>query len=355
MLVRFEIHLNWWSSTEVLFAKIFSEEQPEQPEKISARSYATLLRKDTINIIANSTVCVFQWNKSWYTCYFCKESFINIDELRRHNDIHTLKELDDRIISQQNRMVKIEISQLFCKICKKESTSIQELRNHLKKHEIHFNLNEDLLIPFKINQNLHCQLCNESFDSFWLLNIHMNKHYKNHVCPVCGTTFSNSVLLTLHKIRSHRIWRCIQCDVTFNTKAEKKTHDISIHKQQIKKKLRFPCKYCQERFSQENNRTQHLVDAHGLPKPEHKCQLCFKVFITRSLRNNHIKNVHQKEKNKECDVCHRLFYAKSDVTRHKVTHTKEKKVACESCDTLFATKDSLRKHIKRIHTNVPIK
>ncbi|KPJ14220.1 Zinc finger protein 836 [Papilio machaon] len=278
-----------------------------------------------------------------------------MDELREHTESHTLKELEDKIISQQNKMVKVEISQLFCKLCKKQLNNLEELRNHLKNHDIQFNLVDDLLMPFKINRDLRCQLCNEPFDSFYRLNIHMHRHYKKHICPICGTTFSNSVLLTLHKNRSHRIWRCVLCDVTFPSNAEKKCHDVSMHQKQIVKKLRFPCRYCQERFSQENNRIQHLVDAHGLPKPEHKCQICSKVFITRSLRNNHVKNVHQKEKNIECDICHRLFYAKSDVTRHKVTHTKEKKVACELCDTLFATKDSLRKHVRRIHTNVPIK
>lgn len=313
------------------------------------------MRKDTLNIISNSTVCVFQWNRSWYRCYICKENFINIDELRLHTEIHTLKELDEKIIRQQNRMVKVDITQLFCKLCEKQLNNLIELRHHLKNHNIQFYLNDDLLMPFKINRHLQCQLCNETFDSFRPLNIHMNKHYKKHICSICGTTYSNSVLLTLHKSRSHRIWRCKNCDITFPSNAEKQRHDISIHKKEIVKKFRFPCKYCQQRFSQENIRTQHLVDAHGLPKPEHKCQVCSKVFITRSLRNNHVKNVHQKEKNIECDICHRLFYAKSDVTRHKVTHTKEKQVSCEACDTLFATKDSLRKHVKRIHTNLPIK
>lgn len=277
-----------------------------------------------------------------------------MNNLREHtNKYHTLENIEKKIILQQNRLVKVEVSTLFCKICGSVIDSWFSLRGHLKSHGVQFDLEEDLLVPFKIDPgNLRCQICSENFTVFRLLNIHMNKHFQKQVCHICGAGFSNLVFLNLHKTRSHRPFDCKQCDLIFKNKIDKKEHDISVHAKKFERKLRFPCPYCPERFFQENFRVKHLVDKHGMMKPEFKCTMCTKVFITKSLCNNHIKNVHMKEKNHECDICHHLFYTKSDVLRHRVTHTGEKKFSCSLCNNLFATKDSLRRHIKRTHVGV---
>ncbi|XP_068626129.1 PR domain zinc finger protein 5-like [Battus philenor] len=331
-----------------------STENPEQlaqNKKPKSRCHPSLLRKTSLHLIENSTICVFQWNKSWYRCFICKEAFQDMTLLRQHSVEHPLKHIEDQIIAQQNRMIKAEISKLFCKLCEKKLHHLTELREHLTQdHQIRFDADEDLLIPFKIEaQKLKCQICDLPFHTFRLLNLHMNKHYQKHVCHICGSTFSNLVFLNLHKTRSHRSWRCKDCDIVFGSRADKRHHDVSVHKVTFERKLRFPCPFCEDRFSQENFRAHHLVEAHGTPKPEYKCEICTKVFITRSLCNNHVKNVHQKEKSHECDICHHLFYTKSDVKRHRVTHTREKKFSCESCNALFTTKDSLRRHMKRTH------
>ncbi|CAG5057391.1 unnamed protein product [Parnassius apollo] len=326
------------------------KKEPEK-NKISEASGYALIRKNSLNLITNSTICVFQWNKSWYRCFICQEAYPELNALRQHSEEHTLQEIEEKIIAQQNRMVKVDVSQIICKLCKKQLQDLPDLRKHLTEaHKIRFEIEDDLLVPFKIDaQSLQCQLCSKPFDSFRLLNMHMNKHYQNHVCHICGATFSTLVFLNLHKTRSHRSWLCKECDVVFVSKADKKRHDVSVHKVKFERKLRFPCQHCGERFFQENYRAQHLVEKHGMQKPEYKCEFCGKVFITRSLCNNHVKNVHQKKKNHQCDICRQLFYTRSDVARHRVTHTKEKNFSCESCNSLFATKDSLRRHMKRTH------
>lgn len=293
----------------------------------------------------------FQFNKCRYLCFVCKQQFIDMATLREHNLTHSEENLEKIIIRQNNNMVKVEISMLNCKKCGENVQSLDELREHLgKEHRILFPVKESLLIPFKIeNEGLKCQICSELFHSFRILNIHTNKHYKNHICDVCGTSFSNLVFLNLHKTRSHRKYACTDCNIHFESATGKKRHDVDKHNAVIEKKMRFVCWHCKERFSQENLKIQHLVDKHGLSKPDYKCQLCAKGFITKSLCNNHVKNVHLKEKKHECDVCHKFFYTKSDLMRHRVTHTGEKRFSCALCNTAFATKDSLRRHIKRSH------
>lgn len=316
------------------------------------RGTGPLLRENSLKLLQNSTLCVFQWNKSRYRCFCCNLPFSDINLLKQHTFTeHTLENIEKKIIQQQNRLVKVEISNLECKLCREKLENISLLTQHLSRaHSI--GITEHLLVPFKIEENLKCQVCLENFSVFRLLNIHINRHFQKQVCHICGAGFSNLVFLNLHKTRSHRIFDCKSCNLTFNTRTDKKNHDATNHGMKFERKLRFPCPFCPERFFQENFKVRHLVEKHGMPKPDFKCSVCLKTFLTKSLCNNHKKNVHNKEKNQECDVCHTFFYTKSDVARHKVTHTGEKKYLCEVCHSIFASRDSLRRHVKRSHVGV---
>ncbi|XP_022119470.2 zinc finger protein 808 isoform X13 [Pieris rapae] len=323
---------------------------PERTKPIDRRGVAPLLRENSLKLLANSTMVIFQWNKSRYRCFCCKEPFLNISQLRTHTDKHTIQEIEKNIISQQNKLIKVDISVLKCKQCSKALEDLNALCCHLKENHGFATLKNNLLVPFKIESSgLQCQICSQSFNLFRLLNIHVNKHYQNHVCHICGAGFTNLVYLNLHKTRNHRPFRCVQCKIDFKCRIDKRKHDVAIHNIKLERKTRFPCPYCDERFYQENLRVLHLVEKHEMEKPDHKCNLCSKTFVTRSLYNNHVRYVHLKEKNQECDICHSVFYTKSDVTRHRVTHTGEKKFKCNLCNNPFATKDSLRRHVKRTH------
>ncbi|CAK1554427.1 unnamed protein product [Leptosia nina] len=316
------------------------------------RGIAAILRENSLKLLANSTMVVFQWNRSRYRCFCCKEPFSNFNELRLHtNNEHNIQDIEKVIISQQNKLLKVEISVLKCKRCNLTLTDLNDLYNHLILHEFSLNIKDNLLIPFKIESSgLECQICSQTFNMFRLLNIHVNQHFQNHVCHICGAGFTNLVFLNLHKTRNHRPFNCNECKIEFKCRSDKRKHDVTSHNVKFERKPRFPCPYCSERFYQENFRVLHLVEKHGLEKPEHRCAICCKTFVTRSLLNNHMRYVHLKEKNQECDLCDSVFYTKSDVARHRVTHTGEKKFLCNLCNNPFATKDSLRRHARRTHS-----
>ncbi|XP_041968388.1 zinc finger protein 337-like isoform X10 [Aricia agestis] len=316
------------------------------------RGKGPILRENSLKLLENSTVFVFQWNKSNFTCFCCKEPFADIKLLRDHSfREHSLKEIEKKIIQQQNKLLKVEVSLINCKKCDRVLKNLTDLRLHLNtEHGIKFTMEGDLLVPFKIQNNaLRCQICLESFNTFRHLNIHVNKHFQNFVCHICGSGFSNLVFLNLHKSRTHRIFQCKLCSVVFKSKREKTNHDSTIHNVASVRKSRFPCPFCKERFNQENFKVLHLVEVHGIKKPEHKCTFCTKIFVTKSLCNNHIKSVHKKERKHECSTCHSVFYTKYDALRHKVTHTGDKNFLCSVCNNSFSTKGSLRRHIHRTH------
>lgn len=315
------------------------------------RGNGPILRDNSLKLLANSTILIFQWDKSRYRCFCCKEPFSDMNILREHSTTtHTLKEIEKKIIDKQNRFVKVDISILKCKLCNETLQNLKNLQTHLTVvHDLTFELNDHLLIPFKIGAELCCQICAEKFHVFRLLNIHMNKHYQNQVCHVCGAGFSTALSLTIHKSRCHKAIKCRFCEITFKRRPEKRQHEIQVHNAKYERKLRFPCPYCSERFFQENLRVEHLIREHGYKTPEFRCKFCSKCFITKSLCTNHTKIVHLRERKYECDICHDMFFRQCDVIRHKVKHTGEKNFSCTECNNSFASKDSLRRHMKRAH------
>lgn len=321
------------------------------------RGAAPLLRQCSLQLVWCSSLVPFQWRggpRPALACFSCARPFASgeLRALRDHSATHSLAALEKKIIHQQNRLVKVDISILHCKLCGETLQDLPGLKRHLiERHQLEFSLKEDLLVPFRLDSDdFQCQICAETFSVFRHLNIHMNKHFQKQVCHVCGAGFANLVYLNLHKSRAHRALKCNECQIEFASKVDKKQHEIKVHNVKFERKLRFPCPFCGERYFQEHLRVLHLVEKHGLEKPEHSCSICGKVYVTKSLRNNHLKNVHMKQKNKECDVCRSRFYTNSDLNRHKVTHTGEKNFSCKSCNNLYATKDSLNRHVKRTHS-----
>lgn len=316
------------------------------------RSKGPILRENSLKLLEHSTICVFQWNKSRYRCFCCQMPFDDMDMLKEHTKRkHSIRSIERKIIEQQNRLIKTEISIMKCNICDESMMDLKCLQQHLVNvHKVEFLSPEHLLVPFKIRDGgMTCQICFENFYLFRHLTIHVNKHFQEYVCDICGTIFSSAVFFNLHKSKLHKPVKCKLCVMTFKSRRVRTRHEIQVHKLKQAPRKRFPCSRCDERFVQESARALHLVEQHGLKKPEYKCSFCDKVFLTRGLVNNHIKYVHLKERVHECGLCHSLFYTKSDLRRHRNSHGGEKNYHCHICDYLFASKDSLNRHHKKIH------
>ncbi|CAH2251338.1 jg5991 [Pararge aegeria aegeria] len=323
-----------------------NERKLNESTKVKKRNVAVLLE--------NTGICPFRWMKNLFICIYCDRQFTDPALLRHHNLEH------DRQTSAQIKaalpklkkyeLVKVDISDLTCKLCAKEANNFEDLKQHLiDKHNFSGDLKiEDGVLPFKISKNdFPCVICDEKFDEYKTLNHHMNVHYQNFICEQCGTGFITPDRLRTHAF-SHETgtFPCEGCDKVFRSMNAKNEHHASVHK----KVKRHRCPYCPDMFRNYFQRNKHISNIHGMKLKEFKCSVCPRVFTTSGKLGFHVQTVHLKIKRHACEVCEWKFYSKTELKDHMVRHGGERKFKCSICAKAYARKYTLREHM-RIHQN----
>ncbi|XP_059144417.1 zinc finger protein 155-like isoform X3 [Physella acuta] len=119
-------------------------------------------------------------------------------------------------------------------------------------------------------------------------------------------------------------------DSTNKTGYENKNTVAKLHK--CKKK--YECDVCHKTFLNRKDLSMHKI--HSGEKP-HECGVCHKKFIHRQHLYNHTR-IHIIDKPYECEVCCKKFFKRNDLSMHKI-HSGEKPFECE------ATSDKCFSHI----------
>jgi len=140
---------------------------------------------------------------------------------------------------------------------------------------------------------------------------------------------------------------CEICEKVFSTKSNLKTHISTIHDKQKK----YECEHCNKEFGQKGNLNYHISSVH-LKQKKYECEHCNKAFINKGDLKHHIRTVHLKQKKYECEHCNKAFGHRGNLNNHiGNVHLKQKIYECEYCNKGFGRKGDLKKHIKSIHTN----
>lgn len=150
-----------------------------------------------------------------------------------------------------------------------------------------------------------------------VLRNHAHKKNKT-ICSDCNKSFTDIVA---HKVKFHDIehlFECENCDYkTYNLK------DFRFHKKINHKPIKYKdhaaiCPYC--------------------------------ALSIKSSLDDHIANIHKKEKNFFCDLCSFAAYRKISLEYHILqNHCDEKSFNCSFCSFKTVTKQRLKVHMRNMH------
>jgi KRAB domain-containing zinc finger protein len=132
---------------------------------------------------------------------------------------------------------------------------------------------------------------------------------------------------------------CKICDKIFETKKKLKNHQRDIHKPKVE------CSICLKMILPINLK-KHMKTHDLNRKRNFKCEICFKVFATKDILNQHLKS---HNKSFKCEKCDKKFAFKHQFEAHKLAHIEQNPLKCDLCPKTYVQKASLFTHMKENH------
>ncbi|XP_045489764.1 myoneurin isoform X12 [Pieris rapae] len=312
-------------------------------------------RLNAATIIENTTVKPFIYLQANFKCFYCSEVFPEVSSVLLHSSYHTLPDrpslLKNDYLKQGKRVIRVDISDLKCRLCEQKLNELEDVRHHLEtEHQKQFKAAGDGLMAYDLTANnglIACYKCKETFTSFHLLNRHMNAH-SSFVCETCGVGFVSQRRLINHTIvHQNGTHKCKQCDEVFPTKLKLRYHVITKHNK-TDKRIRRKCPHCLERFTEHYRKMTHLREAHGITF-SFDCRLCNEVFPTRKALTKHTTQHHTQRI--QCTICGKCFGTNTLLKRHMRGHIGERNFVCNVCQKAYMHEKSLRQHM---HVHGPL-
>ncbi|XP_028163033.1 protein suppressor of hairy wing-like [Ostrinia furnacalis] len=275
--------------------------QPPPPPvqlKMTKKKEVDKHQANVASIITSSNATpIRSWGGLGFTCSFCPTNFFDPAQLKKHT--LTAHGDDEKSMFMQgysiiNFIVKLDVTDLQCKLCGYAVDTLEGLEHHLTSshHKVFHKDCINHIVPFRFDDadTLRCAICRNEFNNFKVLLEHMNKHFRNYVCDVCDSGFVNQRMLQTHSYRHKKgEFICPQCSKVFDNKVKQKEHERAVH---VSHNKRSKCGYCEEKFSDYTKKNDHMVKVHGAKALVLKCQACNKIFDNQRSLTVHTKSYH---------------------------------------------------------------
>ncbi|XP_055297611.1 zinc finger protein 300-like [Sitodiplosis mosellana] len=106
------------------------------------------------------------------------------------------------------------------------------------------------------------------------------------------------------------------------------------------------CEVCHKTFSTRTNLTRHRITHEG--RKPYVCQICGNAFTQNGSLKSHMF-IHTGERPFQCKECGKAFTQSKSLVFHLRRHTGEKPFPCTYCGIKFRQKDGLKRHIAAKH------
>ncbi|XP_068625805.1 zinc finger protein 668-like isoform X7 [Battus philenor] len=320
-----------------------SKAKPEKKKKELDPYF--IARKNAEIVVKYATAYPFRLPEDAMVCVYCCEGYEDPAEYRKHMDVeHQTFKLRMAFIHCSEGYIKVDCTDLRCRICFERFDAIDDVARHLKeKHQENLNLNYEIGIqPFKLEKDrLFCAICRLKSPCIRQLSRHIQTHFLKYTCEACGKSYATITALRHHITYSHtgenRI--CRKCKSTFGNLEAKRQHLA-----ESRKCWSHLCNVCGERFMTWTLKQAHLTQVHGTQKRSHICPECGEMFFDRKKYRVHFKISHTDD-NFVCSCCGMKFDTKRNLEEHRVVHTKEKLFPCPVCSKSFPRKKNLVQHM----------
>lgn len=252
---------------------LFSDEKGP-PKTLSPNA----LRRQNLLILFNNTTVIPFKCRGKCRCFYCGEEIPVYDDLKKHTKAHgPCTELDRaiKLIKTDEAEVKVDVSDVTCEVCNKRYSNVDEIVTHLiDEHKLSYNRDVKLLISTYRLKDLRCLLCeNQKFKVISKLVAHVNNDHPNQNvnCDVCNQTFNKKGHLDAHMRFKHKSsYKCLKCCSNFNSYGALQEHKLKSH---------AICNICFVQFSSQKRRLKHMKVEHA--NEALKCGFCLKSMRTR--------------------------------------------------------------------------
>ena len=291
--------------------------------------------------LANHRSYHFMEGKVAIQCSGCSEFFSNLDDLTSHvrekqctqykcGDCKQIfpTELSYVTHKAQNHTLPQDLGFYNCLECHQDFESLSTYVEHSAKHVT--------------SESFQCNICNASFISEVLLEVHLDKTHtliKNdqesntYKCAQCLETFR-----TKEAIRVHRRFH-MQREVLCENKEDPHKSDSSFASYLTS----FYCQICSVGFGGAVHLERH-EQMHSVVAGKPKCPICGQIFQ----RNCYLK-VHLGHHNRPflCTACGKTFSSSQTLKHHSLAyHSAVNPFQCHQCNKFYSSKGALRHHLK---------
>lgn len=353
--------------------------------------YSIPQRKNAELILDHSTAYPFKTRYNQVLCAYCHKKFESLFELREHSDkYHINADKKNVFYGLRHNLMKIDISNLKCKICTQTLENVNDLMIHFaQKHNLPVNLKASFgVLPYKfVDDHWMCVTCGKTYSEFIEIKNHITTHFMDYNCEKCGTTFisyqalrdhqrqvkcfksayiprngrvmqprSNAeIILQCSTAYPFRTWMsnlfCIFCRIKTRNPVYFRNHMATEHKTYDVKNA----------FYKKLKRGFLNVDITDL-----KCKLCSKAFDKLDILVDHLKNEHEQPINSDaengllpfklddgsswnCAICNNYSINFDILKKHTQSHFDN--YVCDTCGEGFLTESELIAHNKIPHEN----